>query len=235
VKKQTILVVDDEPRLVRLVREILTAVGFDVLSAKNGKDAAEILAVEEPDLVLLDIMLPGDMDGYDVCKRVREFSAVPIIMLTAKTKEVDMLHGFDVGADDYLTKPFSAKELIARVGAVLRRSKISTQEAKVTADLTCGDLVISFARRKVTVQGQDVALTPTEFRLLQQLALSVDRVILHEDLLANVWGPEYRDDIDYLRTYVRHLRRKIEEHSSQPRYILTTPGVGYMLSCPDED
>ena len=233
-ENETVLVVDDQPRLVKLVREVLTAVGYRVLSASDGESALETLAVEQPDLVLLDIMLPGEMDGYNVCTRVREFSTVPIIMLTAKTREVDMLHGFDVGADDYLTKPFSAKELIARVGAVLRRSKISTQEALVTADLTCGDLVISFARRKVTVQGHEVALTPTEFRLLQQLALNVDRVILHEDLLANVWGPEYRDDIDYLRTYVRHLRRKIEEDSSQPRYILTTPGVGYMLSCPDE-
>ncbi len=232
-KKQTILVVDDEPRLVRLVREILTAVGFDVLSAKNGKDAAEILAVEEPDLVLLDIMLPGDMDGYDVCKRVREFSAVPIIMLTAKTKEVDMLHGFDVGADDYLTKPFRAKELIARVRAVLRRSKLPGKQALLTADLTCGDLVISFARRTVNVQGREVPLTPTEFSLLQQLALNANRVMLHQDLLTEVWGSQYLDDVDYLRVYVRHLRRKIEENPSEPQLILTSPGVGYMLSCPE--
>ena len=233
-ERARVLVVDDQPRLVRLVREVLTAVGYRVLSASDGEAALETLAIEQPDLVLLDIMLPGDMDGYDVCTRVREFSTVPIIMLTAKTREVDMIHGFDVGADDYLTKPFSAKELIARVRAVLRRSKIATQETMVTADLACGDLVVSFARRRITVQGQEVALTPTEFRLLQQLALSVNRVILHEDLLADVWGPEYRDEIDYLRTYVRHLRRKIEANPSEPRYILTTPGVGYMLSCPEE-
>jgi two-component system KDP operon response regulator KdpE len=231
---ETVLVVDDEPRLVRLVREVLTAVGYRVLSAGDGAEALETLAIEQPDLVLMDIMLPGEMDGYDVCTQVREFSAVPIIMLTAKTREVDMLHGFDVGADDYLTKPFSAKELIARVKAVLRRSRMAGKETVVTADLTCGDLVISFARRKVNVQGQEVALTPTEFRLLQQLALNSNRVILHEDLLTSVWGPEYRDDIDYLRTYVRHLRRKIEENPSDPRYIVTTPGVGYMLSCPNE-
>jgi two-component system KDP operon response regulator KdpE len=232
-KKQTILVVDDEPRLVRLVREILTAVGFDVLSAKDGKEALEILAVEEPDLVLLDIMLPGDMDGYDACKRVREFSAVPIIMLTAKTKEVDMLHGFDVGADDYLTKPFRAKELIARVKAVLRRSKLPGKQTLMTADLTCGDLVISFARRTVNVQGREVPLTPTEFSLLQQLALNANRVMLHQDLLTEVWGSQYLDDVDYLRVYVRHLRRKIEENPSEPQHILTSPGVGYMLSCPE--
>ena len=233
-KRETILIVDDEPRLVRLVREVLTAVGYKVLSAGDGKEALETLAIEQPDLILLDILLPGDMDGYEVCSRVRGFSAVPIIMLTAKTREVDMLHGFDVGADDYLTKPFSAKELIARVRAVLRRSKLPGKEAMTTADFVCGDLVINFARYKVRVRGQETSLTPTEFRLLQQLALNANRVMLHEDLLTKVWGPEYRDDIDYLRAYVLHLRRKLEENPSEPRYILTTPGVGYMLSCPEE-
>jgi two-component system KDP operon response regulator KdpE len=173
------------------------------------------------------------MDGYEVCSQVREFSAVPIIMLTAKTQEVDMLHGFDVGADDYLTKPFNAKELIARVNAVLRRSKLPGKEAMITTDLACGDLVISFARRKVRVRGRETPLTPTEFRLLQQLALNTNCVMLHEDLLTKVWGSEYRDDIDYLRAYVRHLRRKIEEDPAEPQYILTTPGVGYMLCCPE--
>ncbi len=228
------MVVDDEPRLVRLVREVLTAVGYKLFSARDGKEAIEMLAVEQPDLILLDILLPGHMDGYEVCRRVREFSAVPIIMLTAKAREIDMLHGFDVGADDYLTKPFSAKELIARVKAVLRRSRLPGREAVTTADLMCGDLVISFARRKLKVRGEEVSLTPTEFKLLQQFALNVNRVQLHQDLLATVWGAEYRDDIDYLRAYVRHLRRKIEENPSEPRYILTTPGVGYMLSCPEE-
>jgi two-component system KDP operon response regulator KdpE len=235
VRKDTILVVDDEPRLVRLVREILTAVGYEVLGARDGEEALEALAIEQPELVLLDIMLPGDMDGYDVCKRVREFSAVPIIMLTAKTREVDMLEGFDVGADDYLTKPFNAKELIARVRAVLRRSAVPGKEAVISADLSCGDLTVSFARRRVRVGDREVPLTPTEFRLLQQLALNADRVVLHEDLLSEVWGPQYRDDIDYLRVYVRHLRQKLEDEPSQPRYILTTPGVGYMLSCPENN
>jgi two-component system KDP operon response regulator KdpE len=234
VTKEKILVVDDEPRLVRLVRELLTAVGYQVLSASDGEEALDILAVEQPDLVLLDIVLPDGMDGYEVCVRVREFSAVPIIMLTAKGREVDMLHGFDVGADDYLTKPFSARELIARVKAVLRRSTTPGEEALVTADLACGDLTISFARRRLRVRGEEIALTPTEFRLLQQLALNANRVMLHEDLLTKVWGPQYRDDVDYLRAYVRHLRLKVEANPSEPRYILTTPGVGYMLSCPEE-
>ncbi len=233
-RKETILVVDDEPRLVRLVREILTAVGYQVLSARDAKEGLETLAIEQPDLVLLDIMLPGDMDGYEVCRKVREFSAVPVIMLTAKIREVDMLHGFDVGADDYLTKPFNAKELIARVKAVLRRSSALGDQAVVTADLACGDLTISFARRRVRVGDREVALTPTEFKLLQHLALNANRVVLHEDLLTEVWGPQYRDDIDYLRAYVRHLRRKLEDDPSEPHYILTTPGVGYMLSCPED-
>ncbi len=233
-KKQTILVVDDEPRLIRLVREILTAVGYAVLSASDGKEGLEVLAIEQPDLVLLDIMLPGNMDGYEVCRRVREFSAVPIIMLTAKTREVDMLNGFDVGADDYLTKPFNAKELIARVKAVMRRTAPSGKGSVITADAACGDLTISFARRRVSLGSKEISLTPTEFKLLQHLALNANRVMLHEDLLSEVWGPQYRDDIDYLRVYVRHLRRKIEDDPSQPRYILTSPGVGYMLSCPED-
>ena len=233
VRKETILVVDDEPRLVRLVREILTAVGYEVLSARDAKEALETLAIEQPDLVLLDIMLPGDMDGYEVCRRVREFSAMPVIMLTAKIREVDMLQGFDIGADDYLTKPFNAKELIARVKAVLRRSSALGDQAVVTADLACGDLTVSFARRRVRVGDREIALTPTEFKLLQHLALNANRVVLHEDLLMEVWGPQYRDDIDYLRAYVRHLRRKLEDDPAQPRYILTTAGVGYMLSCPE--
>jgi len=233
-QKETVLIVDDEPRLVRLVREVLTAVGYDVLSAGDCDEALEKVAIEQPDLILLDILLPGDMDGYEICNRVRQFSTVPIIMLTAKAREVDMLHGFDVGADDYLTKPFSAKELIARVKAVLRRSKSPREDAITTADLECGDLVISFARHKVKVRDREVSLTPTEFKLLQQLSLNANRVILHGDLLTKVWGPEYRDDIDYLRTYIRHLRQKIEEDPSDPRYLITTPGVGYMLSCPGE-
>ncbi len=232
-EKETILVVDDEPRLVRLVREVLTAVGYRVLSAGECQEALEKVALEQPDLILLDILLPGEMDGYRICSRVREFSTVPIIMLTAKTREVDMLHGFDVGADDYLTKPFSAKELIARVKAVLRRSGAPGQEPVIMADLACGDLAISFTRHKVRVRDNEVTLTPTEFKLLQQLSLNANRVMLHGDLLTKVWGPEYRDDIDYLRTYIRHLRQKIEDSPSEPRYILTTPGVGYMLSCPE--
>jgi two-component system KDP operon response regulator KdpE len=189
------------------------------------------VALEQPDLVLLDIRLPHGLDGYEVCRRIREFSEVPVIMLTAKAQETDVLHGFDVGADDYLTKPFNAKELVARVKAVLRRTQ--RPEEAVTATLTCGELEINFARRTVKVRGEKVSLTRTEYALLRQLALNANRVMVHQDLLTTVWGPEYRDDIDYLRAYIRYLRRKLEVDPSNPRYILTSPGVGYMLACPE--
>jgi len=227
-----ILVVDDEPRVVRLVSEVLKAVGYQVIAANSGKSAVEMVALEQPDLVLLDILLPQGPDGYEVCRRIREFSDVPVIMLTAKALETDMLHGFDVGADDYLTKPFSAKELVARVKAVLRRAK--RPEEMVTAALTCGELEINFAQRIVRVCGEQVSLTRTEYALLRQLALNANRVMLHQDLLTAVWGQEYRDDIDYLRAYIRYLRRKLEADPSNPHYILTSQGVGYMLACPDE-
>ncbi len=231
--KQRILIVDDEPRLIRLVREVLGAVGYEVLEAADGETGIEMVALEQPDLLLLDILLPRGMDGYQVCRRVREFSNLPVIMLTAKAREADMLEGFDVGADDYLTKPFSAKELIARVEAVLRRSK-SPKEI-ITKKLECGGLEIDFARHQVTVRGQQVRLTRTEYKLLGELAMNANKVMLHQDLLAEVWGPEYRDDIDYLRTYIRYLRQKIEVDPSHPRYILTHTGVGYMLACPEPD
>jgi two-component system KDP operon response regulator KdpE len=228
---EKILVVDDEPRVVRLVGEVLKAVGYQVIAAASGEPAIEMVALEQPDLVLLDILLPRGPDGYEVCRRIREFSEVPVIMLTAKAQESDVLYGFDMGADDYLTKPFSAKELVARVKAVLRRA--NRPEEMVTTTLTCGDLEINFARRAVKVRGAKVSLTRTEYELLRQLALNANRVMLHQDLLTGVWGPEYRDDIDYLRAYIRYLRQKLEEDPHDPRYILTTPGVGYMLTCPE--
>jgi two-component system KDP operon response regulator KdpE len=227
-----ILVVDDEPRVVRLVSEVLKAVGYQVVSAATGEAAIEMFALEQPDLVLLDILLPRGPDGYEVCQQIREFSNTPVIMLTAKARESEMLRGFDVGADDYLTKPFSAKELVARVRAVLRRSERS--EETTSTRLRCEKLEIDFARRSVRVRGEMVHLTRTEYALLRELALNANRVVLHRDLLAAVWGPEYRNDVDYLRAYVRYLRRKLEVDPAHPRYILTSQGVGYMLACPEE-
>jgi two-component system KDP operon response regulator KdpE len=228
-----ILVVDDEPKLVRLVYEILTASGFSVLTAAKGEQAIELTALEQPDLIVLDIVLAGNLNGFEVARRIREFSSTPIIMLTAKARESDLLRGFEVGADDYLTKPFSAKELLARIRALLKRARLETVEPGKT-ELECGSLQIDPARRRVTVAGQEVHLTRTEYNLLYELATHPNQVMLHEQLLTAVWGFEYRDDIDYLRAYIRYLRRKLESDPDQPRLIITQPGVGYLLECPEE-
>jgi len=228
-----ILVVDDEPKLIRLVREILTATGYDVLVANNGSHALEMTAVEQPDLILLDLILPNNMDGYEVAKRVREFSDVPIIMLTAKVREPDILRAFEIGADDYITKPFSAKELLARIRAVLKRVK-GEVVASAESEISCGNLKIDLARRRVTLTGREVRLTPTEYSLLHELAIHVNQVMLHEQLLTTIWGPEYRNDLDYLRAYVHYLRQKLEIDPSNPKIILSSPGVGYMLASPEK-
>jgi two-component system KDP operon response regulator KdpE len=231
--KGRILVVDDEPKLVRLVREVLTATGYEVLSAARGKKAIEMVALEKPDLIVLDIVLADEIDGFGVAQRVRQFSNVPIIMLTAKAREDDMLRGFKVGADDYLTKPFSSKELIVRVGAVLKRARNADAEPN-EGKIECGDLCIDLALRRVTVAGLEIRLTRTEYNLLLELAQNRNKVLLHAQLLTKVWGNEYRDDVDYLRAYIRYLRQKLEPVPAQPKMILTSRGVGYLLSCPEE-
>lgn len=228
---ETILVVDDDARVVRLVTQVLRAVGFRVLDAARGDTALEMVAVEQPDLVLLDIMLEGSPDGYAVCRRLREFSDVPVIMLTAKARDADVIEGFDAGADDYLTKPFNSKELIARVRAVLKRA--GRKSGSVSAPGRCGDIEMDYGRYVVRVRGQTVALTRTEFALLRELMMNANRIVLHQDLLGKVWGAEYRDDLEYLRAYIRYLRRKLEADPAQPQYIVTAPGIGYMLKCPD--
>jgi len=229
--KKRILLVDDEPKLVRLVWEVLTATGFDVITIGSGREAVQKVALEQPDLVLLDIVLADEVDGYEVARQVRKFSTVPIIMLTARVEESDLLQGFDAGADDYITKPFSSKELLARVRAVLKRAG---REGTTIAEIICGDLEIDLARRRVTRNGVNIHLTRTEFDLLQELATHLNQVLLHDQLLTSVWGPEYRDDLDYLRAYIRYLRRKLEIDPSNPRYIVTNQGVGYMLECPEK-
>lgn len=231
-RKERILIVEDEPKLVKLLREILTASGFDVLSTGKGKNAIEIVALEQPDLLLLDVVLSGKMDGYDVARRVSEFSDVPIIMLTAKARESDLLRGFDTGVDDYIIKPFNSKELLARIRAVMKRSKQPTNETKESV-IECGDLSIDIARRRVSRGGTEVKLTRTEFNLLMELAKSRDQVVTHEQLLISIWGPEYRDDIDYLRAFIRYLRKKVEEDPANPKMIITSQGVGYMLASPE--
>ncbi len=231
--KTRILLVDDEPKLVRLVQEILTAIDYEVVVACNGIHGVEMAAVEKPELILLDLILPGKMDGYEVAQRVREFSDVPIIMLTAKVREADMLRGFEVGADDYITKPFSAKELLARMRAVLKRVK-GEATAPAESEIVYGNLTIDLARRRVTLGGRQIGLTPTEYSLLHELASHCNQVLLHEQLLTAIWGPEFRNDLDYLRAYIHHLRQKLELDPSDPKIILSSPGVGYMLAAPDQ-
>jgi len=223
-----ILVVDDEPKLVLLVRQILSALGFRVSAASSGEQALENVAVEQPDLVILDIVLLGVMDGYETTRRIREFSNIPIIMLTARVRESDMLRGFEVGVDDYVRKPFNSKELIARVRAVLKRSQLASR-AQVETEIIFGDICIDLPRHRVTIAGQDVHLTPTEYKLLHELACNRNRTMLHEQLLSAVWGPEYTSDFDYLRSYIHLLRRKLEPDPANPCYIIRVPGVGYML------
>jgi len=232
-ERPRILIVDDEPRVINLVREVLSATGFDVLAAFSGESGIEMVALEQPDLVLLDIILPGALDGYQVAKRLREFSDAPIIMLTAKAREVDLLRGFEVGADDYVTKPFSSKELLARIHAVLKRSR-NEQKQPEGGEIICGDLRINLARRMIFVSGREIYLTPTEYNLLHELATHSNQVLFHEHLLTSVWGAEYRDDVDYLRSYIHYLRKKIEIDSSNPKIIISSPGVGYMLRVADE-
>ncbi len=229
-----ILVVDDEPKLVRLVHEVLAAVGYEVLTARSAEQAIELVALEQPDLLLLDIMLSSPIDGYEVVRRVYEFSDVSIIMLTAKVKESDMLRGFEVGVDDYITKPFSSKELLARVRAVLKRSQAEVA-GPLEAEIECGELRIDLPKRRVMVGGTQVHLTPTEYKLLHELAIHRNQVLIHEHLLSAVWGDEYRDDYDYLRTYIYQLRQKLEVNPGEPKMILRCRGVGYMLACDKQD
>ncbi len=231
--KARILVVDDDPKLIRLVREILSATGYEVLTANRGDLAIEMVGLEQPDLLLLDIMLSSSLDGYEVVKRVHEFSDVPIIMLTAKVKESDMLRGFDVGVDDYITKPFSSKELLARVRAVLKRAKGAPVE-QAESEIVCGELRINLPQRRVVMREAEVHLTPTEYKLLHELAIHRNQVLIHEQLLSAVWGEEYRNDHDYLRTYIYQLRKKLEPDPGQPKMILRCRGVGYMLACEEQ-
>ena len=232
IDKERILVVDDEPRLVTLVREILNATGYDVSAASNGIHAIETAALEKPSLILLDIMLIGGIDGFEVARRIRQFSKVPIIMLTAKVTESDLLKGFEAGADDYITKPFSSKELLARIRAVMKRSN-EEMDSALNSEIICGTLRIDLARHRVTLQGKEVTLTSTEYKLLHELASHHNQVLLHEQLLTSIWGPEYRGDLEYLRTYIRHLRTKLETDPTHPKMIVRCRGVGYMFVCPD--
>jgi len=228
-KRISILIVDDEPRLVRLVKVNLLASGYEVGTAADGKTAVEMLEASNYDLLVLDIMLPGPLNGFEVCKRVREFSDIPIIMLTGRAREQDRIRGFDVGTDDYLTKPFSVEEFLRRVKAVLRRACPAEDSSRCPAYIY-GDLVINFAQRRVFVRGEEVKLTATEYHVLYHLACHAGKVITHEDLLTWVWGSEYRNELHYLRNYISSLRKKIEDDPGNPKYIIGKHGFGYHLA-----
>ncbi len=222
---KTILVVDDEPRMVEFITMNLELEGFRVVRAANGYEALEKAARDMPDLVILDIMMPH-MDGFDTLKSLRETSQVPVIFLSAKGEESDRIRGLDLGADDYITKPFSTRELVSRMKAVLRRTEpaISTSGSDIVVD---GELRINFDHRKVIAHGQEIRLRPTEYRLLYQLVTNAGKLLTHETLLSRVWGTEYRDEDQYVRLYVTYLRQKIEKDPKNPKYILSERGLGY--------
>ncbi|MBT3239604.1 MAG: response regulator transcription factor [Chloroflexi bacterium] len=222
-----ILAVDDEPRFNRLVEANLATEGFEVITAKNGAEAIEMMVSESPDMVLLDVMMP-DMDGFTVLDRIREFSSVPVIMLTAKGKEADRVEGLNRGADDYIVKPFSANELLARVRAVLRRTEKVFPPGQSNI-FTHGDLKIDYAKAEVTNNNEAVLLSATEYRLLLHFAHNAGKTISAEELLSNVWGEEYKTDKEILWVCISRLRQKLEYDPKKPEHITTRSGVGYLM------
>ncbi len=225
-RRVSVLVVDDDVRILRMMQHILELEGHRVLTASDGKTALDTLSEETPDMVLLDIMLP-DMNGYVVCQRIREFSQVPIIMVTAKVHDEEKVTGLDAGADDYVAKPFSAKVLVARVRAILRRSQLWDESP---APAFCfHDLVIDFAGHKVTLGSQEVTLTATEYRLLSYLVRNAGRVVTPDQILEKVWGEEYLGETHLLQVSMARLRQKLKDNAKNPQYILTKPGIGYIM------
>jgi two-component system KDP operon response regulator KdpE len=221
-----ILVVDDEPQIRKFLRISLNAHGYEVIEAAHGEEGVAKCATERPDLVVLDLGLP-DLDGQRVIARIREWSTVPILVLSVRAAEAEKVAALDGGADDYVTKPFGIHELLARVRAVLRSRK---QEGEPTPPvLTIGDLAIDLARHRVRVAGVEVKLSRKEFALLRLLALHAGRIVTHQQLLREVWGPAHEHETHYLRIYVGHLRQKLGDDPTQPRYIGNEPGVGYRL------
>lgn len=220
-----ILAVDDEPGILRLVRLELSDQGFRVILAETSDEALRLIEEQRPDLVLLDVLMP-DVTGLELMRRLRERMNTPVILLTAKDQDIDKVRGLESGADDYIVKPFGADELAARIRAVLRRSNGAPDAGQV---VRTGGVEIDLGRRLVTRDGEAVDLTRTEWLLLQHLAANAGRVLLNAELLTKVWGPEYRDDLQYLRVWVSRLRRKLEPEPSNPTIIKTKPGIGYML------
>jgi two-component system KDP operon response regulator KdpE len=220
--------VEDDPNIVDLIRSNLSVRGFDTIVSTDGLDALEILDTEEPDIVLLDLMLP-EVDGLELCRRIRERSSVAVIVVSARGGERDKVSALNVGADDYMTKPFSVEELLARITANLRRTRASATAEPGSTVVTAGDVAIDFRRQQVTKNGDTVHLTPTEFALLRELATNRGKLLSHAHLLRRVWGPGYQTETEYVRVYVRRLRAKLESDGSPP-LILTSPRAGYRFA-----
>lgn len=220
-----ILVVDDEPRMIRFIRMNLELEGYQVIEARNGLEALEQARQHLPDLIVMDVMMP-EMDGFETLRLLREISTVPIILLTVRSDEEDRIRGLELGADDYITKPFSPRELNSRVNAVLRRAEWPSIQPRTILRID-DKLAVDFNRHQVLVNGERVDLRPTEYRLLSHLIQNAGWVVPHDTLLAKVWGYEYREETHYLRLYINYLRKKIEEDPANPKYILTERGVGY--------
>ena len=222
-----VLVVDDEQRILSFLSSKLKASGYEVLTASNGIEALEQIEAQEPDLVVLDILMPKK-DGFETLKELRTFSPVPTIILSAKGTNADKVKGLNLGADDYLAKPFSPDELVARIEAVKRR--LSSDETRKIRDQLClGDLVVDFKKRLVIIRGEETHLTRIEWLLLSELAQNAGKLMLYGDLLTRIWGPEYRDDIQILRTWISRLREKIESEPDNPKLIRTIPKTGYIM------
>ncbi len=231
---ERILIVDDEMRYVRLMEANLITEGYQVIKGYNGQQAVDLVADQQPHLVLLDVMMPV-LDGFKACERIREFSSVPIIMVTAKGEEQDRVRGLNLGADDYIVKPFSATELLARVRAVLRRAqKTSDDSLRRESSFKHGDLMLDFARAEVFLNDKMVYLSATEYRILLQLAHNVGRVIPSDQLLRDVWGDEYSEDKEILWVSISRLRQKLEADPRNPEHIVTRSGIGYIMPVLDE-
>jgi DNA-binding response OmpR family regulator len=226
-KKNTVLVIDDDIRMLRMMKRMLELESFQVVIANSGEMALKAFEKELPDLVLLDIMMP-DMDGYIVCQRIREFSQVPIIMVTAKGDDKEKVEGLNIGADDYVTKPFSASELAARVRALLRRTETNYHPQEAVFHFK--DLTVDFTSRRVMVKNAELKLTSTEYKLLSYISLNAGRVITPDQLLDKVWGEEYMGAPHLLQVNIARLRKKLGDDAKQPTYIITRPGIGYFMS-----
>ena len=227
-KKTRILIADDEPKIRMFLRANLNARGYEVHLAQDGLEAVEMAGQVLPDLIILDVNMPR-MDGIDACRRIREWADIPIIILSVRDEEKDKVQALDEGADDYVTKPFGMEELLARIRVALRRTSRSTVEIPV---FRAGNLKIDFAGRLVSINDKEIKLTRTEYELLAYLATNADKVLTHREILHSVWGPEYGDETEYVRTFINQLRRKIEEDPANPRYIITEQRTGYRFMKP---